>query len=134
VILAVLDPTQGATSPTNGATKPCFVEESTLYARSRYARRMGMTRTVPASGAPDLGALLAKLAGAGLPSAVLMIDQQLVAPGAPPPARWREARLKTPAGTVTLKLDGGAIAVTVFGNADPPLQAAQETIARLLSE
>jgi hypothetical protein len=93
-----------------------------------------MTRTVPVHSAPDLGALLAKLAGAGLPSAVLMIDQQLVTPGAPPPARWREVRLKTPAGTVTLKLDGGAIAVTVFGNADPPLQAAQETIARLLSE
>jgi hypothetical protein len=93
-----------------------------------------MTRTVPVPGAPDLGALLAKLDGAGLPSAVLMIDQQLVAPGAPPPARWRDVRLKTPAGTVTLKLDGGAVAVTVFGNADPPLVAAQETIARLLSE
>ena len=95
---------------------------------------MGMTRTVPVRGAPELGALLARLDGAGLPSAVLMIDHQLVAPGAPPPARWRDVRLKTPAGTVTLKLDGSTVTVTVFGNADPPLQAAQETIARLLSE
>ena len=50
-----------------------------------------------------------------------MIDNQLVPPSAPPPAAWRDVRLKTPAGTIALKLDGTPVHLTVFGNADGPL-------------
>jgi hypothetical protein len=93
---------------------------------------MGLSHTTPVSGTPDLTALLSRLAAAGLPSSLIMIDGQLVHPRAAPPSRWQDARLKTPAGTVALKLADGAVSVTVFGNADPALLAAQETISRAL--
>ena len=95
---------------------------------------MGLTHSVVVRGAPDLRALLDGLARAGLPSVVLMIDNQLVPPSAPPPPAWRDVRLKTPAGTIALKLDAGQVHLTVFGNADGPLLAARDRIAQLLSE
>ena len=70
---------------------------------------MGLTHSVTVRGAPDLRALLDGLQRDGLPSAILMIDNQLVPPGAPPPATWRDVRLKTPAGTIALKLEGGRV-------------------------
>ena len=95
---------------------------------------MGLTHSVAVRRAPDLSALLDGLERTGLPSALLMVDNQLVAPGAPPPAAWLDVRLKTPAGTIALKLDGGRVHVTVFGNADVALLAARDRIALLLSE
>jgi hypothetical protein len=95
---------------------------------------MGLTHSAAVRGAPDLRALLDGLQRAGLPSALLMIDNQLVPPGAPPPAAWRDVRLKTPAGTITLKLDGGRVDLIVFGNADGPLLDVRDRIALLLSE
>ena len=95
---------------------------------------MGLTHSVAVRAAPDLRALLDALQRAGLPSAVLMIDNQLVPPRAPPPAAWRDVRLRTPAGTIALKLDGGRVHLTVFGNADGPLLAARDQIALLLAE
>ena len=95
---------------------------------------MGLTHSVTVRGAPDLRALLDGLQRAGLPSALLMIDNQLVPPSAPPLAAWRDVRLKTPAGTIALKLDGAQVHLTVFGNADGPLLAARDRIAGLLSE
>jgi hypothetical protein len=103
------------------------------WAERGYARGMGLTNSVAVRGAPDLRALLDDLERAGLPSALLMIDNQLVAPGAPPPAAWHDVRLTTPAGTIALKLDGGRVRLTVFGNADGALLAARDRIALLLS-
>jgi hypothetical protein len=95
---------------------------------------MGLTHSVAVRQPPDLAALLEALTRAGLPSVPMMIDNQLVAPNAPPPARWRDVRLKTPAGTLTLKLDGSTVHLVVFGNADAGLLAARDTIARILAE
>jgi hypothetical protein len=95
---------------------------------------MGLTHSVAVRGAPDLRALLDGLQRAGLPSALLMIDNQLVPPGAPPPAAWSDVRLKTPAGMIALKLEDGHVHLTVFGNTDGPLLAARDRIALLLSE
>jgi hypothetical protein len=94
---------------------------------------MGMSKLVPARGVPPLAQLLDELSQANLPSTILMVDNQLVSPKVPPPSTWRDVRLKTPAGTVTLKRDASGITVTIFGNADPALVAAQDTIVRLLS-
>jgi hypothetical protein len=95
---------------------------------------MGLTHSVTVRGAPDLRALLDGLQRDGCRAMILMIDNQLVPPGAPPPATWRDVRLKTPAGTIALKLEGGRVHLTVFGNADGPLLAARDRIALLLSE
>ena len=61
-----------------------------------------------------------------------MVDNVLQGPGAIPPAVWRDARLRTPAGIVTLRRVPSGVAVVVFGNADEPLRAAQRTVAETL--
>ena len=86
--------------------------------------------------APDcaLAPLLELLAARGLPSTVMMLDSQLCMPGATLPSTWSDARLRTPAGTVSLKRRPGGIAVLVFGNADESLLAAQHKIADALRD
>jgi len=63
-----------------------------------------------------------------------MVDGALHAPSAPIPDGWRDVRLKTYAGAVTIKRREDGIAVIVFGNADAALQAAQRTIADAVRE
>src|SRR4051794_17704984 len=94
---------------------------------------MGMEILVPrphTSGV--LPALLDALAAGGFRSSLIMVDGQLVMPNAPPPPAWRDVRLRTPGGTVTLARREGGIAVVVFGNADDALRAAQLRIADAL--
>jgi hypothetical protein len=102
---------------------------------------MGLEVVVP-WGSPEAGVagaapcplppLLEKLAKAGLPAAVAMLDGALHMPTAPLPEDWREVRLKTAAGTLTLARKPGAIAVVVFANADEPLKEAQAKVAAAL--
>jgi hypothetical protein len=91
---------------------------------------MGLEVTV--DGARPLGELLERLAQAGTPSTIVMVDGALVMPNAAPPTRWTDVRLKTPAGTLALKRRGDAVAVVVFGNADAATTAMQQRIAALL--
>jgi hypothetical protein len=93
---------------------------------------MGLDLMVPRSDAVDVLQLLKKLAAAGLSASVLMVDGNLHPPQMPMPASWRDLRLKTPAGTVSLKRRPDGIAVVVFGNADAALLAVQKTIADAL--
>lgn len=92
---------------------------------------MGLERLAPHPDRP-LPEIAAALAAAGVTAMVVMIDNAFVAPGRPLPEVWRDARLKTPAGTVTLARRPDGIAVVVFGNADEPLRAAQDAILRAL--
>lgn len=93
---------------------------------------MGLEVVVPRVPSVGLATLLDRLAAAGLPSTLAMVDNVLQGPGATPPAAWRDARLRTPAGIVTLRRIPSGVAVVVFGNADEPLRAAQRTIAETL--
>ena len=93
---------------------------------------MGLEVVVPRVASVELAALLDQLSAAGLPSALAMVDNVLQGPGAIPPAVWRDARLRTPAGIVTLRRVPSGVAVVVFGNADDALRAAQRTIAETL--
>ena len=93
---------------------------------------MGLEVVVPRVSTVALATLLDRLAAAGLPSALAMVDNVLQGPGATPPASWRDARLRTPAGVVTLRRVPSGIAIVVFGNADEPLRSAQRTIAETL--
>jgi hypothetical protein len=102
---------------------------------------MGLEKHVPwgsaaagvgGSAACPLSGLLQKLAADGLPAAVAMVDGALHAPMAPLPEDWREARLKTAAGMVTLARKPGAISVVVFASADDALKDAQEKIRSAL--
>src|SRR5581483_2673203 len=93
---------------------------------------MGLEVVVPRLGAVGLGTLIERLAAAGRPAAVAMVDSVLQGPGATPPAVWRDVRLRTPAGVIALRRVQSGVAVVVFGNADERLQAAQRTIAETL--
>ena len=90
---------------------------------------MGLEIVVPRSRACPLRPVLDALAAAGLPSTIAMVDNLLVSLSSPPPAEWREVRLRTPAGMVTLRRQPDGVAVVVFGNADAALQAAQRQVA-----
>jgi hypothetical protein len=75
---------------------------------------------------------LAALATAGLPISVVMVDGALVMPTAPVPEVFRDVRLKTPAGMVTVRRHGNDLALVVFGNAGPELVAVRDQIAAAL--
>jgi hypothetical protein len=53
-------------------------------------------------------------------------------PGAPISDGWRDVRLSTPAGMLTIKRRPEGAAIVTFGNASPELQAAQRTLADAL--
>ena len=80
----------------------------------------------------ELAALLDQLGAAGAPERARHGGQRPQGPGAIPPAVWRDARIRTPAGVVTLRRVPSGVAVVVFGNADDALRAAQRTIAETL--
>jgi hypothetical protein len=87
-----------------------------------------MGRAIEVDGARPIGDALAKLGDA----AIVMVDNQLVLPTAPPPATWSDIRLMTPAGMFSLKRRGGTVSVVAFGNADHNVVAMQERIANAL--
>ena len=90
---------------------------------------MGLEIVVPRQGLCPLPSLIEALAAGGLPTSVAMVDNVLQGPGARPPAQWRDVRLRTPAGVVTLRRTASGVSVVVFGNADEKLQAAQRRVA-----
>jgi hypothetical protein len=90
---------------------------------------VGLEIVVPRLGPLPLRPVLEALGAAGVPATIAMADNALRAPTAPPPEDWRDVRLRTPGGMVTLRRQGDGIAVLVFGNADAALQAAQRAVA-----
>ena len=95
---------------------------------------MGLDVTVPREGECPIAPLLRALEESGIDATVVMVDAALQMPNAPVPDGWRDLRLKTSAGTVTLKRSSQAIAVVVFGNADDALLAVQRRIAEALRQ
>ena len=94
---------------------------------------MGLELAVPRSVVPSLSAVAAAFAGAGLTGMLVMVDNQMLAFGAPPPERWADARFRFPAGTVTIVRRPTGLAVVVFGNADAALQEVQRRVADVLT-
>jgi hypothetical protein len=95
---------------------------------------VGLELVVPRAAPLAIAALLERLAAGGLPGTLAMVDRVLQGPGATPPAVWRDARIRTPAGMVTLRRTASGVAVIVFGNADERLQAAQRAVATAIRE
>jgi hypothetical protein len=94
-----------------------------------YDDGVGLEIVVPRDRPLPLGPVLDALGAAGVPAAVAMADNALRPPAAPLPEEWRDVRLRTPAGMVTLRRQERGIAVLVFGNADAALRAAQQAVA-----
>jgi hypothetical protein len=93
---------------------------------------MGLDIIVPKE-VRTLSETLGLMVQAGQEIEILMMDGALVSAEATLPVGWRDVRLRTPAGTVTITRRDGALAVVVFGNADQNLLAIQKKIAALLS-
>ena len=93
---------------------------------------MGLDLLAPVRGAMPASMVMARLTAAGLRCSVVMVDGRLHAPQLPVPESWRDLRLKTPQGTVSLKRREDGIAVVVFGNATEAQLAEQRAIVEAL--
>lgn len=92
---------------------------------------MGMEHVIRFSsgGSPDLRRVMTLLAQHDFPVQVRMVDGELTLPDEAPPERWKEVRLGTSSGMVSLVRRGGEIAVVTWGNADEAMQRAWNAVA-----
>jgi len=92
---------------------------------------MGMDRKVlfPGEKMPQWKAVVEHLARKNLPIQMRMIDGQLAFPDQEPPADWRELRIGTAGGMITIKREADGVRLVIWGNADANLQQAWQTLA-----
>jgi hypothetical protein len=97
---------------------------------------MGMEQVVTFAGGqvPAWGAVQELLAGRGYPVQTRMIDGELAFPDEAPPESWRELRVGTPGGMVTLRREPGRVACVTWGNAQGELLQAWNALAWALAE
>src|SRR5262249_5217916 len=79
--------------------------------------------------APAWDAVANLLRRHGFPVQMRMIDNELAFPDEAPPESWRELRLGTPGGMVTVRREGHGVLVVIWGNADEPMQRAGNALA-----
>ncbi len=91
---------------------------------------MGMQRTVRfASGSvPGWDAIRDHLARLGTPTVLQMIDGLPAFPDEIPEPGWKELRVGTPGGMVTVRGDTGSLACVVWGNASETLRASWDAV------
>jgi len=97
---------------------------------------MGMEQTVTFAGSaiPSWEAVGALLSQHGFPVQMRMIDGQLAFPDETPPADWRELRLGTPAGMITVRREADRVLLVTWGNADAGMQQAWNALTWAFAE
>lgn len=97
---------------------------------------MGMEQTVSFAGGtvPSYPAVHAFLAPRGFPLQMGMIDGQLAFPDEMPEENWRELRLRSPHGMVTVRRDGERLIFVIWGNADAALVQAWNALVWAFAE
>jgi hypothetical protein len=92
---------------------------------------MGMDQRVTFAGrvTPSWEQVRDLLAARGFAVQLRMIDGQLAFPDEQPPRGWRELRVGTPQGMVTLRRDGDELVCVTWGNADASLRQAWNALA-----
>jgi hypothetical protein len=85
--------------------------------------------TFAAGRPPSWEAVSRLLAERGFPAQVRMIDGELAFPDEALPEGWRELRLSTPQGMVTLRCEADGLGVVTWGNADAALRQAWNALA-----
>jgi hypothetical protein len=97
---------------------------------------MGMEQAVSfaAGSVPTWVAVSNLLARRGFPVQVRMIDGQLAFPDESPPSDWKELRLGTPQGMVTIRRDGDTLAFVTWGNADAALRQTWNAVTWAFAE
>src|SRR5712672_169181 len=95
---------------------------------------MGMEQTVTfSSPAPSWEAVRDHLASHGYRVQLRMIDGELALPDETPPHDWRELRVSTSAGMVTLRRDAEGVTLVIFGNADATMRQAWNALTWALA-
>ena len=97
---------------------------------------MGMDQKVcfPPEKTPTWKQLADLMAQRGLPLQMRMIDGELAFPDEAPPDSWRELRVGTSAGMITLRCEADGITLVIWGNADEPMRQAWNELARALAD
>jgi hypothetical protein len=97
---------------------------------------MGMEQTVSfAAGAtPAWPAVADLLARHNFPVSMRMIDGELAFPDEVPGEAWRELRLGTPPGMITVRRDAGRLLFVVWGNAEPSMRQAWNALVWAFAE
>jgi hypothetical protein len=96
---------------------------------------MGMQQTVVLEGSePKWSAVRDLLSAAGFPVQMRMIDGELSFPDEEPGETWRELRLGTPQGMVTVQRHANRLVLVTWGNADMALRQAWNAVTWAFSE
>jgi hypothetical protein len=96
---------------------------------------MGMHQTVTFPGdTPAWPAVQTLLAERSIPVKVQMIDGELSFPDEVPSEHWKELRIGTPGGTVTVRRSANQVACVVWGNADATLRQAWIAVAQAFAD
>ncbi len=92
---------------------------------------MGLDVTVrfPAGSVPAWDAIRSQLARVGESAPIRMIDGLPAFPDELPDDGWRELRIGTATGMVTVRRSGDALSCVIWGNADAVLLAARARVA-----
>lgn len=97
---------------------------------------MGMDQTVTFAGKPlpSWPAVRDLLARHGIAVQNRMIDGELAFPDEEPPETWRELRVGTPQGMVTIRREADGVRLVTWGNADPAMRQAWNALAWAYAE
>src|SRR5207248_1451967 len=93
--------------------------------------RMGMDQKVVFASAnlPTWSQVVDACAKQKVPVQLRMIDGELALPDETPPHDWRELRVGTPGGMLTLRRESDGVALVTWGNADEKLKQDWNTLA-----
>ena len=97
---------------------------------------MGLDNTIALSPSqmPAWPALAERLTAVGVPCQLRMIDGELAFPDETPPDDWRELRLGTAHGIITMRREADGVRLVIWGNAEPELLLDRDRIAGVLGE
>jgi hypothetical protein len=82
---------------------------------------------------PSWAEVVDLLATRKLPIQLRMVDGELALPDETPPHDWRELRVSTPGGMVTLRRETDGVTFVIWGNADANMQKAWNTLTWALA-
>lgn len=96
---------------------------------------MGMDQKVifPPEKTPSWPALVEAVAKSGVRLEMRMIDGELAFPDETPPANWRELRVASQGGMITLRREPDGISLVIWGNADANTRQAWDALASALT-
>jgi hypothetical protein len=102
----------------------------------KVAFTMGIAQSVSFANKPlpSWAVLKRFLDGHGYPLQLRMIDGELALPDEVPPDAWRELRVGTPQGMVTMRREQDRIVFATFGNADAALMQAWNGLVWAVAE